>query len=92
MKTPQVENMTGRTGRPVANQFLIYTDDGVTFQSYSTKIAHRDVNGIVTLSARYWNCSRTTAKYRRQFLGEGKSETELKIASGEYKLADVSGL
>lgn len=86
----RVENMVGRTGREVANQFKIYTSEGVYFQSYSTIIAHRDFQGNVTLDENAWNYSITTGKYRNQFLGEGKAETEKKIENGTYKLADLN--
>jgi len=33
----------------------------------------------------------TTGKYRNQFLGETKKETEAKIKSGEYILTDLNG-
>jgi hypothetical protein len=32
----------------------------------------------------------TTGKYRNQFLGETKKDTEAKIKSGEYILADLN--
>ena len=84
MRTTKIETMHGRTG-----QYLIYDETGVTFQSYGTTIAHRAFDGSVTLDEIAWDYSRTTGKYRNQFLGETKPETELKIASGEYKLADL---
>ena len=37
-----------------------------------------------------WDYSVTTGKYRNQFLGEGIAETRKKIASGEYKLANLN--
>jgi hypothetical protein len=37
-----------------------------------------------------WDYSQTTGKYRNQFLGETKKETEAKIASGEYELIDLN--
>lgn len=88
----KVENMCSpSSGRPVANQFLIYDGKGtVYFQSYSSTIAKRDRNGKVTLDERYWDYSRTTGKYRNQFLGENIEETRRKIESGEYELADLN--
>lgn len=86
----KVENMTSnRSGREVANQFTIYTDsDGVYFQSYRTIIA-RIYRGVTTLD-KNWDYSRTTGKYRNQFLGESKAETERKIKAGEYKIEDLN--
>ncbi len=91
----KVRNMTSnRSGREVANQFIISTDnDGAYFQSYNTVIAHNfiDDNGNrqIVLDPN-WDYSHTTGKYRNQFLGETKKETEAKIKSGEYKIADLN--
>ena len=86
----KVRNMQGNSG-PVRNQFEITGDDGsVTFQSYDSAIAVRACDGSVTLDRNAWDYSVTTGKYRNRFLGENKRETERKIASGEYKLADLN--
>jgi hypothetical protein len=37
-----------------------------------------------------WDYSTTTGKYRNQFLGETKKETQAKIDSGEYILTDLN--
>lgn len=92
----KVENMVSpRSGRPVANQFLIYTDKGVYFQSYRSVIAVKFYGcnchgGSIWLDSERWDYSVTTGKYRNQFLMETKKETEAKIASGEYKLCDLN--
>ena len=44
----------------------------------------------VTLDKNYWDYSRTTSKYRNQFLCETTKETQAKIKSGEYILADLN--
>ena len=88
--TAKVRQMTSsRSGNPVANQFVIYTDEGTYFQSYHSVIAFRDNNRKIILDSYYWDYSRTTSKYRNQFLGEGIADTRAKIKSGEYKLADL---
>jgi hypothetical protein len=88
--TAKVRQMTSASsGNPVANQFVIYTDEGTYFQSYDSVIAFRDNNRKIILDSYYWNYSRTTSKYRNQFLGEGTADTKAKIESGEYKLADL---
>jgi len=46
-------------------------------------------NRKIILDSYYWDYSRTTGKYRNQFLGEGIADTRAKIESGEYKLADL---
>lgn len=100
----KVRNMEGRTGRPVANQFIIEdvtikhvspngTDNfytGEMFQSYNSNIAFRIYGGGIMLDRYYWNYSTTTGKYRNQFLGEGIAETREKISSGEYILTDLN--
>ena len=91
MRKIKVHQMTSpRTGNPVANQFEIYTDKGVYFQSYRSIIAFKPHNGKTQLDEYYWDFSNTTAKYRREFLGEGVDETRQKIKEGEYKLVNLN--
>ena len=87
----KVKNMTSnRSGRPVANQFIIYTSEGRYFQSYDSVIAFKDNEGNVTLDDYTWDYSRTTGKYRNEFLGEYIADTRDKIKSGKYKLANLN--
>jgi len=86
----KVRNMYSSSGNPVANQFIIYTDEGTYFQSYDSVIAFRDNNSKITLDDYYWDYSRTTGKYRNEFLGEYIKDTRTKIESGEYILADLN--
>jgi hypothetical protein len=87
----KVKQMTSpRSSRSVANQFIIYTNEGRYFQSYDSIIALRNNNGKITLDEYYWNYSRTTGKYRNEFLGEYIEETRAKIESGEYELEDLN--
>lgn len=79
-----------KSGYPVANQFVITTEDGEYFQSYWTIIAFRANDGTITLDEGSWDYSRTTGKYRNEFLGENTAETRKKIKSGEYKLANLN--
>lgn len=91
----KVKNMTNRNGRAVPNQFIIddfMLDTGksvVYFQSYDSIIV-RIEDGQVVLDANKWDYSTTTSKYRDQFLGENKKETQAKIDSGEYVLSDLN--
>jgi len=86
----RVENMTSNSsGREVANQFTIQDGGKEYFQSYHSIIVMIE-KGQVTLDRKKWDFSVTTGKYRNQFLGESKKETEAKIKSGEYKLADLN--
>ena len=88
----KVSNMTSpRTGREVPNQFIISDDDGcVWFQSYKSIIAKREPSGQVTLAEGYWDYSKTTSKYRNEFLGESTQESRDKLLSGEYRLEDLN--
>ena len=86
----KVENVISSRGNAIANQFIIEVDGDTYFQSYRSIIAKIDCCGNVTLDKNRWDYSVTTGKYRNSFLGETKKETEAKIASGEYKLADLN--
>jgi len=98
----RVENMRSTKFNKIPNQFII-TEEGrgalgnfikrETFQSYTTTIVTITTwkDSVETeLDKNKWDCSRTTGKYRNQFLGEDKKTTERKIASGEYKLVDLN--
>lgn len=59
MKVEQLENK---------NQFIILGDNGeVVFQSYNSRIAKINKNGILELSGR-WDYSKTTSKHLYIFL------------------------
>jgi hypothetical protein len=97
----KVQQMISKTsGNPVANQFILRgTFDGgqalgmlhraKVFQSYDSVIAVV-VEGKTFLDANTWDYSRTTSKYRNQFLGESTQETKNKIANGEYQLVELN--
>jgi len=87
----RVSNLNSPAGNPAPNQFWITLEGvGHYFQSYSTLIAFMDFMGNVILDENAWDYSTTTGKYRNIFLGEKRAETEKKIKSGEYKLADLN--
>lgn len=90
----KVQNMTSSNGNKIANQFIIIGDNGhEVFQSYNSVIAIKQAgDNPILLDSKYWNYSRTTGKYRNQFLGETKTETQKKIDSGEYILTDLNGV
>jgi hypothetical protein len=99
----RVSNMEGRSGRPVANQFVIEDDDTETFQSYKTTIAVKRYVARtegqfvgVTLDHRALDYSVTTSRYLYQFLTERSAGTvdrasvKRAIASGTYAVADLN--
>ena len=81
--------MTSNNGNKIANQFVIYTDNGSIFQSYNSTIVKID-SGKTYLDKNTWDYSKTTGKYRNIFLNESKKDTEEKIKSGEYILTDLN--
>lgn len=86
----KVQNMLSpRSGREVANQFIIEHEGKTYFQSYSTIIAVRK-SGKLTLDKNYWDCSVTTSKYRNEFTGMNTAETKKAIKNGEIELADLN--
>lgn len=86
----KVSNMrSDRSGREVANQFIIHTQCSTIFQSYSTVIAKENRKGEVTLDP-MWDCSRTTMKYLSKFLGRNAKEIRECIASKRYKVKDLN--
>lgn len=86
--------MKSSKGNAVANQIIVNTEYYDIFQSYGTvimKIVHesRDRDAIF-LDSRYWNYSKTTSKYRNEFLGMTTKEIEAKINTGEIHLTDLN--
>tara|TARA_R100001530_G_scaffold60360_3_gene43622 strand:+ start:342 stop:611 length:270 start_codon:yes stop_codon:yes gene_type:complete len=87
----KVANFRSNNGNPIANQFLISEKDKETFQSYRSVIAIKNYKtGKTYLDSYYWDYSVTTGKYRNQFLGETKAETQKKIDSKEYILKNLN--
>lgn len=97
-----VKNMTSPNGNEIPNQFIIEVEgrgalgnfiSKTFFQSYKSIIAVKTVwedETRVELDINKWDYSVTTGKYRNQFLGESKKETEAKIKAGKYILADLN--
>lgn len=86
----KVQNMTGKNGNSIPNQFIITDNAGHEyFQSYNSIIV-KDINGTIFLDEKYWDYSVTTGKYRNMFLGETKKETQKKIDSGVYILCNLN--
>ena len=83
-----------RSGNPVANQYEIETDKYYIFQSYGSVIAKKERGflGKVILDPYYWNYSRTTLKYLKQFLRVNLSSKEIeeKIKNGTYKTRNLN--
>jgi hypothetical protein len=89
----KISNFESKKGNKVPNQFIIHTPEFTLFQSYNStiiKTTFEDGKRVVYLDEYYWDYSKTTGKYRNQFLGEDKKTTELKIKNNIYKLANLN--
>jgi len=89
----KISNFESKNGNKVPNQFIIHTSEFTLFQSYNStiiKTTFEDGKRVVYLDEYYWDYSKTTGKYRNQFLGEDKKTTELKIKNNIYKLANLN--
>lgn len=85
--------MTSARGNSVPNQFIIKTEEDTIFQSYDSIIVKIfDCGGVrfTLLDETYWNYSKTTAKYRNQFLGETTKQIQAKIDNGTYRLVNLN--
>ena len=92
-KIMKAMNLKSTSGNPVPNQFELYNQKHNYFQSYNSTIVHIDYTYApckVELDQKYWNYSRTTSKYRNQFLGETTKETQRKIDRGLHILTDLN--
>ena len=93
MKTRVKNLLSPRTFNPVAKQYEINTPKERFFQSYQSIIAKQcKVSRKIYLDSYYWDYSRTTLKYLKQFLGIDKSKREIEkdIKEGVYTLTDLN--
>lgn len=72
------------------NHCIIETEEGTYLQSYDSIIAFSSNEGKITLDEYFWDYSKTTRKHLNSFLNENKKETEKKIKTGEYTLANLN--
>ena len=62
------------------NQFEVYTDEGVYFQSYDSVVAFKPSSSEEKIKVGVdWDYSRTTMKYVGQFLGQNTAKTRRDI-------------
>jgi len=92
---PKVTNLRSpRSGNQVANQFEIETNKYYIFQSYNSIIAktQKGYEGKTILDSYYWDYSKTTLKYLKEFLGIDKTKREIEndIVKGIYKLQNLN--
>tara|TARA_R110000787_G_scaffold271946_1_gene379295 strand:- start:1022 stop:1285 length:264 start_codon:yes stop_codon:yes gene_type:complete len=82
----RVLNLISSKGNKVPNQFEVISDKGRFFQSYKSMIVFIPNDGSPVQLGSDWDYSRTTSKYRNQFLGESTKEIESKLNKGIYIL------
>ena len=85
-KVVRVDNMQSSGGNTIPNQFIISGSDFKLFQSYSSPIA-LIYNGVTYIFKDY-DCSKTTGKYRNQFLNSTLKEINAKLKDGVYIAVD----
>jgi len=89
----KVSNIINSRGNKVKNQFIVNDSEFTLFQSYDSvivKTTFEEGERVVYLDEVYWDYSKTTSKYRNEFLGDTSKEVKEKIASGEYRLTDLN--
>lgn len=99
----KVQNMTNNNGKAIPNQFIIQEESPSIFGNFLWREVFQSYNSVIAIKTKWenepvkieidrskWDYSKTTGKYRNQFLGETKKETEAKIKSGEYILTDLN--
>ena len=87
-----VKNMlSSRSGKPIANQFVVTVDNMEIFQSYKTVIAVRSANNpeVVLLDHNY-SYSPTTSKYLYQFLGFKRDIINKKVQDNSIRIMDLN--
>jgi hypothetical protein len=88
----KVSNMTTSNGNTAPNQFIIDEEHATVFQSYETTIAVISKStGHIVLDINHWRSSRTTNRYRNQFLGMTTPAIEHGIIDQSILLSDLNG-
>lgn len=92
-----VEQMTSRSGNVVPNQTILSDMTGRTFVSYGSKIVYqskdRASDGLpleIIVDENYWDYSRTTGKYRNEFMNMGVQDVRDYIKEGRIKLGNLN--
>lgn len=72
------------------NQYIVNTSEGIYFQSYDSLIGFKPNDGSTPTLTSKWDCSATTLRYTKQFLGTtaSKKEIEQMINEGSIILDD----
>lgn len=71
------------------NQTIVSTENTTIFSSYGTNIVKIE-NEKTFLDEKFYNYSKTTSKYRNQFLGLSTKEIEKNIKTGKFILTNLN--
>ena len=82
----KVYNLEGKSGRAVANQFVIKDDNRKVFQSYDSTIIEIDRELQKITVGRDWDYSITTTRYLKQFLNEEMTWSSKEVEEFKKKL------
>ena len=92
-----VEQMTSRSGNVVPNQTILSDMTGKTFVSYGSKIVYqskdRASDGLpleIIVDENYWDYSRTTGKYRNEFMNMGVQDVRDHIKEGRIQVGNLN--
>ena len=92
-----VEQMTSRSGNVVPNQTILSDMTGKTFVSYGSKIVYqskdRASDGLpleIIVDENYWDYSRTTGKYRNEFMNMGVQDVRDHIKEGRIQVGHLN--
>jgi len=85
----KVENMVSNGGNDVPNQFIIRTNNGRMFRSYDSNIAFIPNDESIIYLGKDWDYSRTTSKYRNQFLNMNTEEVKQGIKDKTIKVVNL---
>jgi hypothetical protein len=87
----QVLAMSSRCGKAAPNQVTLVVGPHHILKSYGKTIAVIDYgSGKTWLDSYYHNYSRTTIRYRNQFLGEDSPTVKRRIENGDIIMADLN--
>ncbi len=82
MNNYRVEQMINDRGNGATNQFIIYTDNKIIFQSYDSMIATVDRSAKTIELGKDWDYSKTTGKHRNIFFADYANIPDLASKKG----------
>jgi len=71
------------------NQIIVRNSENVFFNSYGTNIVKIE-DDKTFLDEKFYKYSKTTTKYRNQFLGLSTKEVEKNIKNGSFQLINLN--